>query len=89
MVVTARHHLRGTGIFAILIAPFLPTSVAAQGLPVETGSHVPVALWFVGAIVLGCAIVYGIMRNKKRSSAEKQLTDRATNENYGREARDR
>jgi hypothetical protein len=43
-------------ILALLVLPFLPNNLAAQGLPVETGSHVSVALMFAGAIVLGLVI---------------------------------
>jgi hypothetical protein len=39
---------------------FLPGEVAAQGQPVETGSHLPVAMWFIGAGVLGLVLAYGI-----------------------------
>jgi hypothetical protein len=73
--------------FVLFLASVLvPTELLAQGLPVDTGSHAPVALWFVGAFVLAGAIVYGIMRNRQRSRAEMQLTERATKENYRRES---
>jgi hypothetical protein len=42
-----------TGIFGSLFLFSLPEHAVAQGLPVETGSHLPVALWLGGAIVLG------------------------------------
>lgn len=72
--------------FVLLLASVLvPTELSAQGLPVDTGSHAPVALWFVGAFVLAGAIIYGIMRNRQRSRAEMELTERATKENYRRE----
>jgi uncharacterized integral membrane protein len=58
-----------------------PHDLAAQGLPVETGSHLPVALWFIGAAVLGLVIAYGIMRNR----TEKHIT---TKNNYAEENRD-
>jgi hypothetical protein len=67
----------------------LPGSLAAQGLPVETGSQIPLALWFAGAAVLGIAIAYGIMRNRNRTPAEKKLTDDATEANYAATERDR
>lgn len=89
MLVIAIGALRGIGIFAVSAASFLPTGAAAQGLPVDTGSHMPVALWFIGALVLGCVLVYGIVRNSRRSRAEKQQTDQATRENYRREGRNR
>jgi hypothetical protein len=53
-----------------------------QGQPVDTGSHLPVALWFVGAWLLGLAIMYGMMRNRKRSQRERERTDQATKELY-------
>jgi len=74
---------------AALIAASLPTGANAQGLPVETGSHTPVALWLIGVVILGGVIAYGIMRNRKRSRADKDLTDRATLANYRREGGNR
>lgn len=75
-------------LLALALTVF-PGTVAAQGLPVETGSQIPVALWFVGAAILGLVLAYGIMRNRSRSRAEKQLTDQATKANYAKEERDR
>ena len=49
-----------TGIFGSLFLLYLPEHAVAQGLPVETGSHLPVALWLGGAVVLGIAIAYEI-----------------------------
>jgi hypothetical protein len=57
----------------------------AQGLPVDTGSQIPVALWFVGAGILGLAIAYGVLRNRSRTRAEKQLTENATKDLYRQE----
>ena len=65
----------------------VPNRVAAQGLPVETGSHIPVWLWFVGVGILGAAMAYGILRNSKRSRAEKAITEQATKELYAQEDR--
>ena len=67
---------------------FLPEGGAAQGLPVETGSHLPVALMLVGVAVLGVVIAYGILRTGSRTSAEKRMTDQATKELYTREDHD-
>ncbi|MBR1189451.1 hypothetical protein [Bradyrhizobium sp. AUGA SZCCT0160] len=80
---------RRAALLALSAIIFLPDKLAAQGVPVETGSHIPVALWFVGAVVLGLAIAYGIMRNRSRTRAEKQITDQATKDNYAEEERDR
>jgi hypothetical protein len=66
---------------------FLPGEVAAQGQPVETGSHLPVAMWFIGAGVLGLVLAYGIMRNRRRTRAEKATTEQATKDLYARENR--
>jgi hypothetical protein len=63
-------------ILALLVLPFLPDNLAAQGLPVETGSHVSVALLFAGAIVLGLLIAYGITRNRSRTRSEKQIPNK-------------
>jgi hypothetical protein len=72
-----------------LSLPMLPDNLAAQGQPVETGSHLPVALWFVGAVILGLALAYGIMRNRRRTIAEKRATEQATKSLYAEEERDR
>jgi hypothetical protein len=72
-----------------LLACFAPDQVIAQGLPVETGSHLPVWLWFIGAGILGLAIAYGIVRNSKRNAAEKATTERATKDLYAKEDRER
>ena len=66
-----------------------PGDLAAQGLPTETGSHLPIALWFVGAGVLGLVLAYGIFRNRSRTGAEKQITENATKRRYAEEERDR
>ena len=54
-----------------------------------TGSQLPVALLFIGSGVLGLAIVYGIMRNRRRTQSEKTKTEQATRELYRAEDRDR
>jgi hypothetical protein len=75
---------------AISLAAFVISVRAAdaQG-PVYLGSKIPVALWLAGAVLLGIVMAYGIMRNRKRSSAEKQLTEDATRANYAAEERAR
>jgi hypothetical protein len=65
----------------------LPDNLAAQGNAVETGSHLPVALWFIGAGVLGVVLAYGILRNRTKSRAEKHVTDQATKDLYAKEDR--
>jgi hypothetical protein len=74
------------GLAAILV-PL--QQVAAQGLPVDTGSHIPVALMFIGAAVLGIGMVYGIMRNRQRTPAEKRVTEQATKAQYAAEDREK
>jgi hypothetical protein len=80
---------RLASILMLLALVMVPDQLAAQGLPVETGSQFPVALWFIGAGVLGLAIAYGIMRNRGRTRSDKQITEQATKNNYAREKRDR
>jgi hypothetical protein len=72
-----------------LALPFLLVSepIAAQGLPVETASPIPLAIWFAGAFVLAGVIAYGIMHNRTRTDAEKRLTEQATKDNYAAEDR--
>ncbi|MET3843879.1 hypothetical protein [Bradyrhizobium sp. OAE829] len=81
-------YLSGTATIGSLFLLCLPEGAAAQGLPVETGSHLPVALWLGGAVVLGIAIAYGILRTRSRTSAERRMTDQATKDLYVKENRD-
>lgn len=78
---------RPTITLVLFALPSFPNKLAAQGLPVETGSHLPVALWFIGAGILGLALAYGIMRNRSRTRAEKQITEQATKNLYADEER--
>jgi hypothetical protein len=75
-----------------ILAPFVLLSSGhswAQGLPVDTGSPIPVALWFIGAGVLGVVLAYGIVHNRTRSRAEKKRTEQATEVLYSDVERDR
>jgi hypothetical protein len=85
----ARASRPAANILALLALVLLPDGLAAQGLPVKTASQVPVALWFIGAGVLGLVLAYGILRNRGRTSAEKQITEQATKNLYAEEDRDR
>jgi hypothetical protein len=80
---------RATSILAValMLLPLFPGELAAQGQPVETASHIPVALWFIGAGVLGLVLAYGIMRNRRRTRSEKQMTEQATRDQYARDNR--
>ena len=81
-----------SGAFIILTLIALvsfPADLAAQGQPVQNGPMVPLALWWGGACVLGLVLAYGILRNRSRTRAEKQVTDQATKDFYAREERDR
>ena len=85
----SEYFVRAIVSLAFVAGVLLPHELAAQGLPVRTGSHVPVWLWFIGAGILGLAIAYGIMQNSKRSAAEKATTERATRDLYAKEDRER
>jgi hypothetical protein len=74
---------------SLTVLALFPGDLAAQGQPTPNGPEVPVALWWIGAAVLGLVIVYAIMRNRTRTPADKNLTDRATKDLYAREERDR
>jgi uncharacterized integral membrane protein len=71
----------------LVLVMLLPGKSAAQGQPVETASHLPVALSFVGAGVLGLVLAYGIMRNRRRTPAERRITEQATKDLDERENR--
>ena len=73
---------------ALIATVLSPADLVAQGLPVQNGPMVPVALWWIGAFLLGAALVYGIMRNRTRTRAEKDLTERATKDLQAQEARE-
>lgn len=51
------------------------------------------AFWLIlltlGVVVLGGAMVYGIMRNRKRTVSEKVTTEIETKREYEREDRDK
>jgi hypothetical protein len=75
---------------AIFVAvAFLGTLVVGHGrrsgLPVDTGSHFPVALWAIGAAVLGLVLVYGLRKYRRRTKSDAQLTERATKNLYAKE----
>jgi uncharacterized integral membrane protein len=76
-------------MLGLLVFVLFPDDLVAQGLPTETGSHLPVALWFVGAGVLGLVLAYGIFRNRSRTGAEKQIAEHGTKRRYAEEERDR
>jgi hypothetical protein len=83
-------YVRGPSLIASAVACLLllPNVAEAQGLPVDTGSHIPVALWAAGAAVLGLVLAYGIIRNRKQTNSEKQMTERATEKLYAKEAQE-
>jgi hypothetical protein len=70
----------------LLLAPF---ELAAQGLPVRTGSPIPIWIWFAGSGILGVMLAYGIIRNRGRSRSDLSVTEHATKELYAKEERDR
>ena len=47
----------------------------------------PLWTWFLGALLLGLVLVYGIMRNRRRTRGDRILTDAATRANYREEDR--
>lgn len=75
-------------VLASIALVLSPVDLAAQGQPVQNGPMIPVALWWIGAFVLGLAMVYGIMRNRRRTRSDKELTERSTKQLYAEESRD-
>jgi hypothetical protein len=75
-------------VLALITSVLSPADLAAQGQPVQTGPMLPVGLWWIGAFVLGLAIAYGILRNRRRTRAEKALTEQATKDRYAEGARE-
>ena len=47
----------------------------------------PLWTWFLGACLLGFILIYGIMRNRRRTRGDRILTDEATRANYREENR--
>jgi hypothetical protein len=76
-------------VLALFVSVLFPDHLAAQGLPGDTGSHLPIWIWFIGAGILGLAIAYGIMRNRSRSGPQKQVTEQATKNLYAEQERER
>ena len=74
-------------VIALSVPLLFSNRLEAQGLPVQNASPIPIAIWFVGAFVLGGFIAYGIFRNRGRTRAEKELTEQATRQNYTEEDR--
>jgi hypothetical protein len=71
------------------LAPFLWSSHVLAQAPQQNASFVPVALWVVGVVILGVAIAWGILHNRRRTWRERQITEQATRERYSEEERDR
>ena len=72
---------------AACLGTLLPVTAHAQGLPVYTASHLPLALWSAGAAVLGLVLIYGISRNRRRTNSERHTTEKATKDLYREEDR--
>jgi hypothetical protein len=76
----------------VLLAPLIlllsSRELLAQGMPTDMGSQIPIAIWFAGTAVLGLVLAYGILHNRKRTRAEKQLTEKATKNLYAQEDRE-
>jgi len=87
--VSSRVRLAGAELLAAVFFVLWSDDLWAQGLPVNTGSHLPVALWFVGTGVLGLVLVYAIWRNRGRTRAQRQSTEHATERVYSETERDR
>jgi len=47
----------------------------------------PLWTWFLGAFLLGLVLVYGILRNRRRTTGERMLSEQATRQNYREENR--
>jgi hypothetical protein len=75
-------------VLGLSVLALSPANLAAQGLPVQNGPMLPVAIWWIGSLVLGLVMAYGIIQNRRKSRAEKELTERATKKLYAEEARD-
>lgn len=54
----------------------------------ESGPSVWLILLTVGAAALCAALIYGVIRTRNRSRAEKAVTDAATRQEYRREDKD-
>jgi hypothetical protein len=74
-------------IFLTVIVQIVLWTDEVWAQPVRTGSQIPVALWFIGAGVLGVVLAYAIVHNRKRSRSEKQVTEQGTKKVYAEEDR--
>lgn len=78
-------------VLGVIFYVFPPWQVATDGpdKALHSGtSPVPVALMWLGSLVLGAVMIYGIMRTRHRSAAERVETERATQRLYQDEAKD-
>jgi hypothetical protein len=67
---------------------FSPVAVYdGSGLGHSIMSQLPLWVWVGGAIVLGLAIAFGIIRTGQRTAREKAVTESATRDLYRREDR--
>lgn len=54
----------------------------------ETGPGLWLILLTIGVVILGLAMAYGIRRNRTQSTAERNLSEAATRQEYKAEDRD-
>jgi cytochrome c-type biogenesis protein CcmH/NrfF len=47
----------------------------------------PLWTWVIGTVVLGAVLLYGILRNRRRSREERIISNEATKELYRQENR--
>src|SRR6185437_16820773 len=70
----------------VLFLAVSPRHLWAQSLPVETGSQIPVALWFAGAGILGLVLIYGILHNRRAREGRPRKRSRTARDGDGQSA---
>jgi hypothetical protein len=80
-----RNIIKLAGLLTLVVL-LSPGDLAAQQTA-EPKSMIPIALWWIGSLVLGLGLAYGIWRNRSRTRADKQRTEQGTNELYKKEQR--
>lgn len=77
-------------LLGVVFYVFPPQEVASNS-PDKAGhdsmAQLPVALWWLGSLILAASIIYAVFNNRYRSPNDKSLTENATRRLYETEDR--
>ena len=75
-------------VLGVIFYIFPPWNVAGDGadkLAHAQTAFLPVALMWIGSLILAAALIYGLMRMRSRTRGEKQAGEDVTRERYEEE----